>query len=274
LACANVANLLLAQVAARGRELAIRSAIGAVRARLVRQFLTEALLLSLLGGALGVLGALWGVAGLVALAPPKLPRLESVSISLPVLAFALLLSTAVAAGLGAFTAARATARNLREGLTDGARGQAGTLGSQRAGRLIVAAQMAITLVLVVGAGLFGRSLLKLLEVDPGFRVDRILTMDVALPWVEDPVKKAAQARFFSTLIDELGRLPGVSRVGASSGLPLDGGHPDGLFLVVAPDGKPMTMERLTALFQQKELLGTADFVAATPGYFQALGIPL
>ena len=273
-ACANVANLLLAQVSARGRELAIRGAIGAVRGRLVRQFLTEALLLSLLGGALGVLGAYWGVAGLVALAPANLPRLESVSISVPVLAFALLLSTAVAAGLGAFTAARAASRSPREGLMDGGRGQAGSLGSQRAGRVIVAAQMAITLVLVVGAGLFGRSLMKVLEVDPGFRVDGILTMDVSLPWVDDPAKKAAQARFFSSLIDELARVPGVSRVGATSGLPLDGGHPDGLFLVMTPDGNPITMDRLRVLFQQKERLGTADYVAATPGYFQALAIPL
>jgi len=273
-ACANVANLMLAQAGARAHELAIRSALGAPRGRLVRQFLTEALLLSLLGGALGVLLAWWGVVGLVALAPPSLPRLESVSVDLPVLAFALLLTTVVAAGLGAFTAARATARSVRAGLGDAGRGQAGGPGSQRAGRLIVAAQMAITLVLAVGAGLFGRSLMKVLEVDPGFRVDRVLTMDVTLPWVEDEAQKAAQARFFAALVDELGRIPGVSGVGATSGLPLDGGHPDGLFLVMTGDTGPVTPERLEPLFQQKERLGTADYVAATPGYFGALGIPL
>ena len=107
-ACANVANLLLAQASVRDRELAIRSALGAARGRLVRQFLAEAFLLSVSGGALGVLGAFGAVAGLVALAPPSLPRLESVSISVPVLVFAFLLSAAVAAGLGAFTALRAT----------------------------------------------------------------------------------------------------------------------------------------------------------------------
>jgi len=105
-ACANVANLLLSQASVRDRELAIRTALGAARGRLIRQFLTEAFLLSLVGGGLGVLGAFWGVAGLVGLAPPNLPRLDSVSISIPVLVFAFLLSTAVAAGLGAFTAAR------------------------------------------------------------------------------------------------------------------------------------------------------------------------
>ena len=207
-ACANVANLLLAQVSVRERELAIRSALGAARGRLIRQFLTEAFLLSLVGGGLGVLGALGGVAGLVALAPGNLPRLDSVSVSLPVFVFAFLLSTAIAAGLGAFTAARATSGDLRKSLVEGGnRSQAGSQGSQRLGRVIVGAQIAITLVLVVGAGLFGRSLLKVLEVNPGFRVDKVVTMDVSLPWVDDPKAKAGQGIFFSTLIDRLKTIP-------------------------------------------------------------------
>jgi ABC-type antimicrobial peptide transport system permease subunit len=121
-ACANVANLLLAQASARGRELAIRSALGAVRGRLIRQFLTEALLLSVAGGGLGVLAAVWGLRGLVALAPGSLPRLESVAINIPVLLFALLLCAGVAAGLGAFTAARATSGDVRAALAKGGRG--------------------------------------------------------------------------------------------------------------------------------------------------------
>jgi predicted permease len=272
-ACANVANLLLAQATARQRELAIRGALGAPRGRLVRQLLTEALLLSLLGGGVGVLAAFWGVAGLVALAPANLPRLDSVSINLPVLLFAVLVSTAVAAGLGAVTAAHATSGSLRAAL-EGGRGQAGSLGGQRAGRAIVAAQVAVTLVLVVGAGLLGRSLMKVLEVNPGFRVDGILAMDIALPWVEDPGRRAAQGRFFADLIAELERLPGVRRVGATSGLPLDGGHPDGMFLLMEEDAQPMTFERLNALFQQKERVGVADYCPVSEGYFQTLGIPL
>jgi putative ABC transport system permease protein len=274
-ACANVANLLLAQASVRERELAIRSALGAARGRLVRQFLTEAFLLSLAGGGLGVLGAFAGVAGLVALAPGNLPRLDSVSISIPVLAFAFLLSTAVATGLGAFTAIRATSGDPREGLAEGGRGQAGSEGSQRVGRVIVAAQVAITLVLVIGAGLLGRSLVKVLEVNPGFRVDKIVTMDVSLPWVEDRQAKAGQAIFFSNLIDRLKQIPGVRNVGATSGLPLEeGGLPNGMFLLLTQSEIPKTLEGFDALFQQKERLGDADFGVVTDGYFQVLGIPL
>ncbi len=275
-ACANVANLLLAQASVRERELAIRSALGAARERLIRQFLTEAFLLSLVGGGLGVLGAFWGVAGLVALAPQNLPRLGSVSISLPILVFAFLLSTAVAAGLGAFTAVRATSGDLREGLVEGGRGQAGSQGSQRAGRVVVAAQIAITLVLVVGAGLLGRSLMKVLEVNPGFRVDKIVAMDVSLPWVEDPKAKVGQGIFFSSLMDRLKQIPGVRKVGATSGLPMneDGGLPDGMFLVMTQNEVPKTLDGFDPLFKQKERIGNADFCVATDGYFQVLGIPL
>ena len=190
------------------------------------------------------------------------------------LAFAFLLSTAVAAGLGAFTAVRATSGNLRESLGEGGRGQAGSRGSQRMGRVIVAAQIAITLVLVVGAGLLGRSLMKVLEVNPGFRVDQVVTMDVSLPWLEDPGPRPARRLFYSRLIDRLAQIPGVRQVGATSGLPLDGGHPDGMFLLATPEDAPKTVEDLGRLFQQKERVGVADFCAATEGYFQVLGIPL
>ncbi len=273
-ACANVANLLLAQTSVRERELAIRSALGAARGRLIRQFLTEAFLLSLVGGGLGVLGAFWGVAALVGLAPQNLPRLDSVSISIPVLVFAFLLSTAVATGLGAFTAARATSGDLRKGLEEGGRGQAGSQGSQRVGRAIVAAQIAITLVLVVGAGLLGRSLMKVLEVNPGFRVDKVIAMDVSLPWVEDPKAKAGQGIFFSRLIERLKQIPGVHKVGAATALPMEGGFPDGMFALITQNELPKTVDGFGPLLQQKERLGIADFCVATDGYFQALGIPL
>jgi putative ABC transport system permease protein len=282
-ACANVANLLLAQASVRERELAIRSALGAARGRLIRQGLTEAFLLSLVGGGLGVMGAFSGVAGLVALAPENLPRLDSVSISIPVLVFAFLLSTAVAAGLGAVTAMRATSGNVRQALGEGGRGQSGSKSSQRIGRGIVAAQIAITLVLVIGAGLLGRSLMKVLEVNPGFRVDKIVTMDVSLPWAEwnDQKAKAGQAIFFANLINRLKQIPGIRKVGATSGIPMSGGLPDGMFLLMTQDEVPKTpgsLDSLTGefdvLFRQRERIGQADFCAATDGYFQVLGIPL
>ncbi len=273
-ACANVANLLLAQAAAREREMSIRGALGAARGRLVRQFLTEAFLLSLLGGVLGVLAALAGVSGLLALAPETLPRLDSVSINLPVLLFSFLLCAVVAVGLGAFTAARATRGDLRTGLAEGGRGQAGSQGSQRVGRALVAAQVAITLVLVIGAGLLGRSLMKVLEVDPGFRVDKIVAMDVSLPWADDPKTRSAQGMFFANLMDRLKQIPGVLGVGAASALPMTGGLPDGMFLLMTQNEVPKTMDGFGVLFNQKERLGSADFCVATDGYFHVLGIPL
>ena len=282
-ACANVANLMLAQSSTRQRELAIRSALGAGRGRLVGQFLIETFLLSILGGGFGVLAAYSGVRALIALAPGNLPRLDNVSINLPVLGFAFALSTLVAVGLGAFIALRATSGDKSEALASSGRGQAGSQSSQRLGRVIVAAEIAITLILVVGAGLLGRSLMKVLAVDPGFRVDQIVTMDVSLPWTDwvDAKAKTNQEIFFSTLIERLKRIPGVQRVGATSGLPMDGGLPDGMFLLMTPDEvpkNPASSDSLTrqfdALFAQKKNAGTADFCVATDGYFQALGIPL
>jgi putative ABC transport system permease protein len=273
-AWANVANLMLAQASVRERELSIRGALGAARGRLVRQFLTEALLLSLIGGALGALAAMWGVAGLSALAPENLPRLESVSVNVPVLLFAFLLCTAVAAGLGAFTAARATRVDLRKGLAEGGRGQVGSHARARVGRALVAAQIAITMVLVIGAGLLGRSLMKVLEVDPGFRVDKIVAMDVSLPSVDDPKAKTAQGIFFSSLIERLKEIPGVQSVGAASALPMTGGLPDGTFLLMTQSEVPKTFDGFEAWFTWKERIGTADFCVATDGYFRALGIPL
>jgi predicted permease len=282
-ACANVTNLLLAQASLRKHELAIRSALGAGRGRLVCLFLAEAFLLSLVGGSFGVLGAYSGVAGLLALARESLPGFDSVSVSVPILFFALLLSCAVAVGLGVFTAIRATSGDVRKGLGEGRHGRAGSYSSQRIGRGIVSGQIAITLILVIGAGLLGRSLMKVLEVDPGFRVDKIVTMDISLPGFDwtDLKTKAAQATFFSDLIHRLTLVPGVRKVGATSGLPLNGGLPDGMFLLMTQDEVPKNVNNTQSLARQfdilsrqKERLGTADFCVATDGYFQALGIPL
>ena len=297
IACANVANLLLAQAATRERELAIRAALGAERGRLVRQFLTEALLLSLAGGALGVFTALWGVNALLAIAPHDLPRLEEVSVNLPVLLFALGISVAVAAGLGVSTALRATSGSIGNALAEGGQRHAGTLRSQRLGRAIVAGQLAITLVLLVGAGLLGRSLLRVLSVDPGFQTERVVTMDLALPGTFLNTEKAPRAQFLSELFARLRGIPGVEEVGGTNALPLAAGMADGSYVLMNPEqisphvrdlikrsaegsleSDQALVNQLSSFFDQlfrdPTHTGEADYAVASEGYFRALGIPL
>ncbi len=275
IACANVVNLLLAQAAARDRELAIRSALGAERRRLVRQFLTEALLLALSGGALGVLAATWGVRALVAIAPHDLPRREDVAVNLPVLLFALGVSIAVAAGLGVFTALRATAGDVQRPLAEGGRGQAGTARAQRVGRVLIAAQLAITLVLLVGAGLLGRSLLHVLSVDPGFRTEQIVTMDLALPPAKQPADIVRRVQFLSELLLRLRRIPGIQDVGGVNALPLAGELADGTYVLMNPhDPVPTNMQDLERMFHESPHTGNADYCSSGEGYFRSLSIPL
>jgi len=273
-ACANVVNLLLAQAAARERELAIRLALGAGRNRLVRQFLTEALLLTVTGGALGVLAALWGVDALVALAPRNLPRLQDVAINLPVLSFTFALSVAVAAGLGIFTALRAASGELQGALVERGQGHTGTLRGHRLSRAIVAAQIAITLVLLAGAGLLGRSLLRVLAIDPGFHTQNVLTIDLALPFPEKATEVVNRVAFLNELFSRLRAVPGVREVGGANGLPLTTGLADGTYILMSPQEKPPRMEDLEPLFHDSTRTGDADYCVASEGYFRALGIPL
>src|SRR5215470_5969534 len=206
IACANVVNLMLAQAAMRERELSIRTALGAQRSRLVRQFLTESFLLSLLGGAFGILLAYWSLNGLLALAPATLPRLEDVSINLYVLLFSLGTVFLVSFALGILTALRGVATDSGSGLHEENRGQTATLRKQRLGQLLSAAQLAIALVLLVGAGLLGRSLLQVLSVDSGFRAERVITMDLGLPGSPE---KAQRVAFLNNLFTQLRAVPGV-----------------------------------------------------------------
>ncbi len=274
IACANVAHLLLAQASARQRELAIRHALGAARGRLVRQFITEAVMLLGISALAGILIAMLGVRALVALAPPSLPRLEDVSISAAVLAFAIGVSAVVAIGLGLITAWRASRRDPRRQLADTARGQAGGAASRRAGRLIVGAQMALTVVLLIGAALLGRSLQRVLAVDPGFRTEGIVAMDLSMPYVEGDAAKARLASFYESLFDRLRAVGGVQYVAAATAIPLDTGLPDGTFAIAGPNDVPKDMAGVGALFAEKDRLGTADFCAVSPEYFRALEIPL
>ena len=295
IACANVVNLMLAQAAGRERELSIRAALGAGRHRLIRQFLTEAFLLSTMGGALGVLAAVWGLNGLLAIAPGNLPRLEDVGINVSVLLFSLVVVLLVAIGLGIFSAVRATSGDPRSALNEGSQRQSGSVGKQRLGRLIIAGQLATTLVLLVGAGLLGRSLLRVLSVDPGFRTEGILTMELALP--DDPTK-VQRIQFLDEVIARLRNIPGVQEVGGTNVLPLaDGGRADGSYVIMNPAqisprtqdlirrsvtgnlGKdPALLAEFTKffdeIFKDQAHMGDADYCVASEGFFNTLGIPL
>jgi putative ABC transport system permease protein len=291
-ACANVANLLLAHVVARERELAIRRALGAGRIRLVVQFLTEALLVALSAGGLGVLTAYWGVDALLGLAPSNLPEATGVSVNLPVLLFALAVAVGVALCLGFVAAWRAASGAPDRALAERGQGYVVTLHSQRLGRAIVAGQLAITLVLLVGAGLLGRSLLRVLSVDPGFRTDHILTVDLALPPAFEDTEKVPRVQFLNALVAQLRALPGVQEAGGTAHLPLTAHLSDGTFVLMKPQERLSRtiaelqamnpQERRTRFIQELDALfrgvdwreNDADYCPADGGYFRTLGIPL
>jgi ABC-type antimicrobial peptide transport system permease subunit len=298
-ACANVMNLLLAQAAARQGELGICTALGASRGRLVRQFLAETLLLGVAGGTLGVLAAYFGVRALLMIAPRTTPRLEEVSVNLPVLSFALALTILVAAGLGILTALRATGGDVQSALAEGGRGQGNARSSHRLGRIIIAGQMAMTLLLLVGAGLLARSLLRVLSVDPGFRTERIVAMDLSLPEANGAADLLRRTQFVSTLLDRLRVLPGVQQAGGTSFLPLAGtSGGNGAFVLMneqqlTPQTKdlieasrhmsdknpdPKLVKALTDFFEQlfrdPNRLGQAEYIVVSDDYFGVLGVPL
>jgi putative ABC transport system permease protein len=297
-ACANVMNLLLAQAAARESELAIRSALGASRGRMVRQFMAETLLLSLAGGAIGVLAAIWGVHWLLRLAPADTPGLAGVSINLPVLFFAFGLCLLVAVGLGTFTALRSGSSDIRTTLAEGGRGSAGSFRTQLVGRSIVVMQLAITMTLLIGSGLLGRSLMRVLSVDPGFRTEHVVTIDLALPPAFAPDMKVRRVQFLNNLFSRLRALPGVEDVGGTNALPLATGVSSyGGFAVVNPQQlSAQTQDMInrtahvnatedsvlmkevsdffTQLFRDPSSSGQADYASVSEGYFRSLGIPL
>ncbi len=297
-ACANVMNLSLAQASARGDELAIRVALGASRWRLLRQFLAEALILCGAGGVLGVIAAYFGVRALLAIAPTDIPRLDEVSVNLFVLAFALAVSFVVAAALGVITAWRATSGQVRSALAEAGRRQGTSARSRHVGRMIVAGQVAITLTLLTGAGLLGRSMLRVLSIDPGFETEHIVTLDLKLPDLEEGTE-SRRVQFLEQLIAGVRALPGVEAVGGTNVLPLkEPDSSDGTFVVVNPQqfspkqrelierstqtsinkADPAFLAELTKfaedLFSNKAQAGNADYVVASEGYFEALRIPV
>ncbi len=261
IACANVANLLLARAAVREREMAVRTAIGASRGRLVRQLLTESLLLSVAGAAIGLLIARWGLRALGALSATVVPRLGGVSIDGSVLAFTALLALATAVIFGLAPALQVSRTVTYESLKEGGRGASPGAAHHALRRALIVAEVALSLVLLVGAGLLIRSLLRVLNVDPGFRADRVLTVSLSLP--EARYSSPAQVRaFYRELLDRVERLPGVEAAGGISSLPLSGSSSSG------------TVTIDTAAVPPDQTTPEADLRPITPDYFRAMGIRL
>lgn len=263
IASVNLANLLLARGAERAREMAVRSALGASRARLVRQLITESLVLAAAGGATGLFVAQWLVGALKAAAPANLPMVARMGVDGVVVAVAVGLIAGTGVLVGLVPALAAGAPRPAEALREGGRG----VGSgRRAGRLrdaLVVAQMALAVVLLIGAGLMLRSFSHLLHVDPGVDVEKVLTGRVVAPWARYPQPEAC-ARFYERLIDALASTPGVESAAATSYLPV-GGRGFGL-------GRSFLLEG------QAEPPASSDYQAmwnvVTSDYFRTLGIPI
>jgi putative ABC transport system permease protein len=259
-ACGNVANLMLARAAARTREIAVRVSLGAGRSRLLRQLLTESVLLALTGGAIGLGLAAWGVSALKALRPGNIPRIEEIALDWRVVAFTLAVAVLTGIIFGLAPALQAARGDVRGALQAGGRGAAGSALDQMRSAL-VAAQVAFALVLLVGAGLLIKSFARLQDVSPGFRPDNLLTFRVALPSAKYSSDTARQL-LFRELERRLAAIPGAQSVGAVSSLPIGGSYG---YITVSVEG----VERPIPGVMQD-----AVPLAVTPDYVRTLGIRL
>ena len=261
ISCANIASLLLARASGRARELAIRIAVGAGRARLMQQLLTESLMLSVLGGTLGVLLARWGLKALVALAPPDLPRLDAVALDARVLFFALLVSLGCGIVFGLFPAFAASKINLVDSLKESGKSEAAGASRQRFRGGLVITEVALAFTLLFSAGLLLRSFGRLLDVKPGFNPHNILTMRLVLPHNQQPDYKHA-AGFFGSLLQRVRALPGVRDAAVADEPPFTPGGDNSVFSVrnyQPGPGKPEPH---------------ADYLNVTADYLKTMGIPL
>ena len=258
IACANVANLLLARGVDRRNEFAVRSSLGAPRSRLIRQLLTESLVLCSLGGAIGLAVAVLAVRGIVALAPTDLPRIDEVGLDLPSFAFALAVTLIVGIGVGLLPALSGTRVSLRRDLQAGGRA-IGTHGKLRRG--LVAIEVALALMLLIGAGVLIRSVDRLLDVDPGFDADNLLTLRIV--GVEYRGRSDEEtAQYFDAVLDAVRAVPGVESAALANSLPLDGNAES--FGVVFQDSSESTEGATTSAIR----------FAVTPEWFAAMSIPL
>jgi putative ABC transport system permease protein len=262
IACVNIANLLLARATARHREIAVRAALGASRARLLRQFLTESLVLALIGGACGIVLAFWLVNLLVYLAPTDIPRIESVSINGTVAVFTCLITLLTVAVFGIAPALAASKIELNESLKEGGTKVAGSRQSGRLRSALVIAEVAITLVLLIGASLIVRSFLNLRQVPLGFDPQNVLTLQLSLQG-QNYRDASARRDFFKRLLERLESQPGVVAAGAVLIRPLEG--------TVGWD-MPYATESQTLEEAKRNVVPNYEVI--TPHYFRSMSIPL
>ena len=260
IACANVANLLLARAAGRGREIAVRTALGAQRSRIVRQLLTESVVLSLAGGLLGLLLAQFGVQALGALNSDNLKG-EPISLNGTVLAFTLVLSAVTGLVFGLAPAIQLAGRTVHSALREGGRGAAGSRSAQHLRRVLIVSEVALAVMLLTGAGLMIRSFARLSDSSPGFDPARVLTFDVALPQAKYSTGDQQRA-FFDRLLPSLASAPGFQTVGATTGIPMGSGVGTRSFAIEGYDPGP-------------DRPGPwGDFRVVSPMMFEALRTPV
>jgi putative ABC transport system permease protein len=261
IACANVANLLLAKAVGRQKEIAIRTALGATRRRLIRQLLTESALLGLLGGAIGLLLSYLGVRLLTAFGSTNIPRLNEIDLDARVLIFALLTSLVTAMIFGLAPALYASKLELTEALKEGGRSASGGARRNRLRNLLVVSEVALALVLSVAAGLMMRSFLRLQNVNPGFNAKGLVTLEIQLPEVRYQ-EKGSQAAFQQQLLQRIASLPGAQAVATVNNVPFSGNEFNSSLTI---EGRPIPppTERPRAFYR-----------TISPGYFQTMGIPL
>jgi predicted permease len=260
IACANVANLQMARGEARQKEMALRLALGANRLRVVRQLLTESLILSLMGGVAGLLLAYWGVGALLALAPESLPRTGEVGIDGMVLIFTLVVSLLAGTVFGLGAGLRFSHTDLHASLKEGGRSTASSSG-RRTRHLLVISQLALAVMLLAGAGLMIKSFIRLLNVDPGFNPQNVLTARINLPRSKYPQHQQINA-FYKQLLERVGTASGVEAAGTVTALPLSGLNSNASFEI---EGRPRASD---------EVAQNADYRMVSSDYFRVMGIPL
>jgi putative ABC transport system permease protein len=260
IACANVANLLLARSAGREREIAIRTALGANRKRLIRQLLTESALMGLAGGAIGLLIAKWGLSALIALSPEDIPRLDQIGIDGRVLGFTLLVSLLTGLVFGLVPALQASKPDLNESLKESGRSSTSGVERRRVRSSLVVLEVALSLVLLVGAGLMIKSFSRLQKVDLGFNPDRLVSMNIQLSRTK--YQGPLSTQFFRQLIERVEAMPGVESAGATTAI----------FIDALPNSTNFTVEGKPPVPASEQIETPVDSV--TPSYFRTMGISL